>query len=98
MIFFIYFFFINILNTQKIIKKSVYLCIEKEKLIFIMKKNSLFHQNKPLFFSSLFCVILILVELFYGYSFTQMVTTQKENIKLKKELDSLKKNIIHENR
>ncbi len=56
----------------------------------MVSKTSLYHQNKGLFFVSLISVILMLTGLFYGFSVTQMITTQKENEQLKHQIDSLK--------
>lgn len=55
-----------------------------------MTINNQFKQNKSLFLVSLLSVILMLTGLIYGFNVTQMLTTQKENQQLKREIQILK--------
>lgn len=63
-----------------------------------MSINNQVKQNKSLFLVSMMSVFLMLLGLFYGFSVTQMLYTQKENEQLKKEIQLLKTKLNETNR
>jgi len=59
---------------------------------------SLYKQNKSLFFASLVAVGLVLFSMYMSFTTLNAYALEKENVRLKHENDSLKKQYCDENK
>lgn len=57
----------------------------------------LYKQNRPLFFASLIAIGLVLFSMYMSFTTLNAYALEKENIRLRHEIDSLKKQHCDEN-